>query len=507
MNVRQRFISKVVCLGMVIMLLPIHGYAAESVAPLELRNKEESIPWKEANNGLVQVSNSQELLSALKSAKPGQTIVLANGSYTAKEFELINVKGTENQPVLIKAANLGKAVITGKTSFEIRNSSYVTIEGLKFTNSASKGVLLDGSNHIRITRNQFALAATGSESTWLQVSGLNSHHNRIDHNDFGHKSDKNPLIGYEGDGKGNISQHDVIEYNYFHDIGPWVSNGKETIRLGLSKISLSHGYNTIQYNLFENADGEPEMVSVKSSSNTVRYNTFKTSKGGLTSRHGHNNSFYGNFFLGDGKEPEQAGIRVYGNDHKIYNNYMEKLTDYSIILDSGDFDGGSKGNPANPSKDDLKAQWKVYRAMVVNNTIVNSASGITIGSGKEYDPQDSIVANNIVMKSGSVLFNEAATTNTRFEGNIGYGGKLTNKDRKKDEIWNTNPQFMTINGLQKISSSSPAVDYAKGSYVFVKEDLDGELRNKNDAGADEYSNASSFVNHPLTTKEVGPSAP
>ncbi|NOU97796.1 lyase [Paenibacillus sp. LMG 31456] len=457
----------------------------------------------------VSVSTSAQLASAIGSASAGTTIVLANGTYTQSEaFKLNNKAGTASSPITIKAANQGQAIISGGAFLEINNSSYVIIQGLKFTNTGNNALLLNGSNNIQVTRNKFALPATGGALIWLQVSGVNSHHNRIDHNDFGNKSDTNPLIAYEGDGNGNISQYDVIEYNYFHDVGPWVDNGKETIRLGLSGISLSNGYNTIQYNLFENTDGEPEIVSVKSSNNTVRYNTFKTSKGGLTSRHGHSNSFYGNFFLGDGVETEEAGIRIYGNDHKIYNNYMENLTKDAIILDNGNYDGGSSGYPANPSADDLRAQWKIYRAQVVNNTIVNSTTGITVGSGKTYATQDSRVANNIIKNSSGILYNEIVSTNTVFEGNIGNGGTLkSNASRTAAEILGVDPAFTTINGLQKLSSTSPAINYAKGSYPFVLEDMDGETRSTNDAGADERSGATSFPNHPLTTAEVGPSAP
>ncbi|MNI20139.1 Chondroitinase-B precursor [compost metagenome] len=423
-------------------------------------------------------------------------------------FLLDSKSGTASDPIRIQAANPGLAIISGAATLHIKNSSNVIIEGLKFTTSGQTGLLLDGSNNIRVTRNRFALPASGAGLIWLQVSGVNSHHNRIDHNDFGPKSDTEPLIAYQGDGNGNISQHDVIEYNYFHDVGPWVANGKETIRLGLSGISLSNGDNTIQYNLFENTDGEPEIVSVKSSNNTVRYNTFKTSKGGLTSRHGHNNSFYGNFFIGDGVESEQAGIRIYGNDHKIYNNYFENLTKAPIILDNGDFDGGTGGYPANPTADELRKQWKIYRAQVVNNTIVNSTEGIIVGSGKAYATEGSRVANNIVKNSTGILYNEIASTNTVFEGNIGFGSTVkSNTSRSNAEIWATNPLLTTVNGLQKLSSTSPAIDYAKGVYTYVTQDMDGELRSTNDTGADERSTSTSFVNRPLTTAEVGPSAP
>ncbi|ULL17062.1 lyase [Paenibacillus sp. H1-7] len=460
-------------------------------------------------SGVIPVATSDQLQSVLSSdIAAGTNIVLANGTYSqSNAFEINGKQGTSGSPITIKAANRGQAIISGGAALNVNNGAYITIEGLKFTNTGKTAVLLNGSNNVRVTRNQFALGATGTELFWLQVSGVNSHHNTIDRNDFGNKTDTGPLIAYQGDGNGNISQHDVIEYNYFHDVGPWVANGKETIRLGLSGVSLSDGFNTIQYNLFENTDGEPEIVSVKSSNNTVRYNTFKTSKGALTSRHGHSNSFYGNFFLGDGVESAQDGIRIYGNDHKIYNNYMEKLTGKAILLDSGDFDGGTSGYPPNPSPSDLTAQWKIYRAQVVNNTIVDSATGIIVGSGKTYAPQDSIVANNIVRNTTGTLYNEAAATNTLFEGNIGFGSTVNNKSRTTAEIWNTNPLFTTVGGLQKLSATSPAINYSKGTYSFVTTDMDGESRSVNDTGADERSNATTFTNRPLTAADVGSNIP
>ncbi|MEK3719349.1 chondroitinase-B domain-containing protein [Paenibacillus sp. FSL H8-0034] len=472
----------------------------------------------EASTGVVNVSTAAQLATAISNASAGTTIVLANGNYSAPgPIQIAGKNGTASSPIKLIAANQGQAIINGGAFFYVQNSSYVTLEGLKFTQPGSStnasfdksAVILDGSNNIRLTRNLFALSESGTNSMWVQVRGVNSHHNRIDHNDFGGKKDTAPLIAYEGDGNGNISQYDTIEYNYFHDVGPWVANGKETIRLGLSGISLSNGYNTIQYNLFENCDGEPEIVSVKSSNNTVRYNTFKTSKGGLTSRHGHSNSFYGNFFLGDGVETEEAGIRIYGNDHKIYNNYMENLTQSAIIIDSGSFDGGTGGYPPNPTPTQLTAQWKVYRAQVVNNTIVNSTSGIIVGSGKTYAPEGVRVANNIVKNSTGTLYNEAATTNTVFEGNLGYGSTLNNKSRTTGEIRLADPLFRTFNGLQKLSSTSTAaINSAVGSYTYVTTDMDGEARSINDVGADEYSASTAIpVVHQLSPSEVGTNAP
>ncbi|QNK59596.1 chondroitinase-B domain-containing protein [Paenibacillus sp. PAMC21692] len=457
---------------------------------------------------VVEVSNSTQLAAELATASAGKTIVLANGTYSrTSPFTVLNKNGTANAPIVIKAKNRGQAIISGASGFRVENSSHVVLDGLKFTNTINGAVVLEGSNHVRVTRNAFALPSSGGDLMWLQVRGANSHHNRIDRNDFGPKSDTNPLIAYEGQsGSGQISQYDIIEYNYFHDVGPWVTNGKETIRLGLSGLTLSHGYNTIQYNVFENCDGEPEIVSVKSSSNTIRFNTFRTSKGSLTLRHGHNNSVYGNFFLGDGAESDQEGIRLFGNDHKIYNNYFENLTGEAIYLPNGDFDGGTAGSPPSPTVEELRKQWKVYRAIIVNNTIVNSTTGIVVGSGKAYAPQDSVVANNIVRNSTGTLYYEAATTNTLFQGNIGYGSTISNVSRSSGQIRNINPLLTTVGGIQKLSASSPAIDAAVGTYTFVQQDMDGQARATADVGADEYSGAP-LLNRPLVAGDVGLNTP
>jgi poly(beta-D-mannuronate) lyase len=440
---------------------------------------------------VVNVSTSAQLTSAISSATAGTTIVLANGTYTnGGSFSISGKAGTASNPITIKAANTGQAVISGGAYFVITNSSYVTMEGLEFTNTGNTAVKLDQSNNIRVTRNTFALTENGNSLKWVYFGGANSHHNRIDHNEFGPK-------------------HDTIEYNYFHDIGPRATNEMEAIRLGVSTLSMSNAYATIQYNLFENCDGDPEYISVKSGNNTVRYNTFRNSQGVLSSRHGHAQSFYGNFFLGDGVKTGIGGIRLYANDHKVFNNYFENLTGsgYSdaINVDGGDFDGGTNGTTYTSS--DLSKHWRVYRAQIVNNTIVNSTTGIVIGGNYTQAPVDSIIANNIVKNASGTLYNQVKTSNTTFQGNIGYGSTVTNVARTSAEINNVNPLLTTSSGLQKLSSSSPAINASMGSYTFVTTDMDGQSRlGTNDVGADEYATGS-VVNVPLTTANVGPLAP
>ncbi|MOA46127.1 hypothetical protein D3C78_1686040 [compost metagenome] len=63
-----------------------------------------------------------------------------------------------------------------------------------------------------------------------------------------------------------------------------------------------------------------------------------------------------------------------------------------------------------------------------------------------------------------------------------------------------------MNGIQKLSASSPAIDAAVGTYAFVLADMDGQMRATADVGADEYSGAP-LLNRPLAADDVGLNTP
>ncbi|WP_084463183.1 polysaccharide lyase 6 family protein, partial [Paenibacillus forsythiae] len=457
-----------------------------------------------SSGSVVNVSTPGELDSALSSAVPGTTIILADGTYKKSgSFAISGKNGTIASPITIKAANRGQAVISGSANITMTKSAYIVIDGLKFTNTGNSAIKLTSSNHIRITRSHFRLTENGSSLRWLYIGGENSHHNRIDHNLFEEKHDLGNFITFDGSDT-QVSQYDVVEYNHFRNIGPRATNEMEAIRVGWSNISMSDGYITLQYNLFEDCDGDPEIVSFKSGKNIFRYNTVRNSQGVVSSRHGNGNSFYGNFFLGDGSKSDLGGIRIYGQDHKVYNNYFEGLTgsgyDATIAVDGGDVDTSGA----------LNSHFRVYRAEIVNNTLVNNATGIEIGKNYSLAPKDSKIANNVIKGSSRKLINEFKTPdNMLYEGNIVYpsGSATVGIDASASQVVVADPLFTTVNGLQKLSASSPAINASAGSYTYVRDDMDGQPRSDvNDAGADEYSAASS-LNAPLVSDDVGIDAP
>ncbi|MFE0802668.1 chondroitinase-B domain-containing protein [Streptomyces sp. NPDC058834] len=443
----------------------------------------------------IRVADSDALKSAFGDARAGDRIVLADGTYSVGGMTGKNATAAE--PITVVAQNRGKAVIDDG-QLEVADSSYVTFEGLTFTNSDT--LKITSSNNVRLTRNHFRLTEESSLK-WVIIQGANSHHNRIDHNLFEEKHQLGNFITIDGSGT-QQSQHDRIDHNHFSDIGPRANNEMEAIRVGWSGISRSSGFTVVESNLFENCDGDPEIVSVKSNDNIVRHNTFRTSQGVLSQRHGNRGAFYGNFFLGQGKAGT-GGIRIYGQDHKVYNNYFEGLTgtgyDAALQIDGGDVDTSGA----------LNAHWRVYRATVVNNTFVNNVANIEIGANYSLAPVDSVIADNVVTGSRGKLINEVnKPQNMTYSGNIAWptGSATVGVSAPAGSVRTVNPLLASDGSLYRIGAGSPAIDTGTGDHAFVTDDMDGQARAAGvDAGADERS-ASTVTRSPLTAPEVGPSA-
>ena len=139
--------------------------------------------------------------------------------------------------------------------------------------------------------------------------------------------------GNSESGRGNTDNR--FDHNYFKDIERLSSNGQEPIQLGQDQTA----YGTVslrtivEYNLFENASGDSEIISNKSADNIIRCNTMRDSKAGICLRGGQNVLVEGNYCL------RTRGIRVYGHGHTIINNYLEE-TEGGIFLDAGQYRAG-----------------------------------------------------------------------------------------------------------------------------------------------------------------------
>lgn len=474
-----------------------------------------------AQAAIINVSSSSGLATAVANANPGDEIVLANGNYAA--FTMTR-DGTSTSPILIRAANQNGAVINSGV-LKLDGTSYVTLQGLLITTPGGSRTV-DGETYIvavwleqtfncRVTRCTFRLSGHAAQTHWVLLGG-HSDNNRIDYCEFGPNtvdgchyiwprgqrdipgvtppSDRTSWANGNGPVNPNIPLHTRIDHNYFHDQAAGTAEVIILGGLGVTGDYQNYG-SIVEYNLFTNCDGDPEFVSVKSSGNTIRYNTVRTCVGMFSLRAGNNSMVYGNFMFQGGKSGA-GGIKIYEKDHAVFNNYIDNASEYPILVGAGDaYNGGSF------------AHAQVFRAKILNNTVVNLGNRpVIIGHGSTdlLPPTDMIFANNIIQGTAATLFNQrvAPAGSSVYSSNIASGGS-----GYPSGFTVTNPNLTTVNGMRKLSSTSPAINAANESLAsLVVEDMDGQDRSDLDIGADEFSSAPIEI-VPLTTADVGPNAP
>ncbi len=424
--------------------------------------------------GAIVVSSLAALQTAINNATAGARIELVNGTYSAGSPIVVRTPG-----ITVAAQNVGGATISGSAGFQF-TAGDVHVTGFRLTHSARISL---NQNRIHLSRNVIQLNTDGN---WVTVTGADV---EVDHNTFQNKSTEGVFLQISGPGASDMAQRTWVHHNYFFNHTFGGDNGGESIRDGYSYRNLSSAFGTIEYNLFEQANGDSEAISVKSSDNTIRYNTLRNSRGWIVLRHGNRNRVEGNIGLG-------SGIRFYDNDHVIVNNVVQNSY---VIAGSGTIIDDTTGSTAHARPD---------RALVAFNTITGSGVLLDIGAGNTYGPNDCTFANNILRGSGTAaLVDVSKGTNLHWSGNIiwqGAGGDMPSSGYRS-----VNPGLVSdAGGLQRLGgASSPAVDTATGSYPSVTLDLDLQTRSgAKDVGADEFT-AGGAQRRPLTTADVGPSAP
>ncbi len=467
----------------------------------------------QAKAALIIVDTAGELEDALSNPQPGDTIEVLDGVYDTGGSISIRNSGLPGQPIIIRARNIGSAELTGDTYFSFRQCAWVIIEGFLFTTLDNTAIKLEACNNIRITRNTFRLQETESLK-WVIVQGIwndpnaLSHHNRIDHNLFENKTMAGNCITIDGtpDPTYLSSQYDRIDHNHFRNIGPRRVNEMETIRIGWSELSTSSGFTVVEFNLFEDCDGDPEIISVKTNDDTLRHNTFRRSQGTLSLRHGNRSVVDGNYFFGEGKSGT-GGVRLYGDDHQITNNYFEGLTgtrwDAPITLTNGDYDGG--GN--------LTRHFRINRALISHNTLVNNAHHIEIGftNNGNYTrpPRDVVVSGNLIWgKENDLVDIITDPVNITWQHNIMFPDSAASLGISvaDSQISVVDPFLERVDGIYRLTSESPAIDTWPALATTPLNDIDGQLRNEfPDVGADEYISGP-ILFAPLDSADVGPFA-
>jgi hypothetical protein len=339
-----------------------------------------------------------------------------------------------------------------------------------------------GTSFCRWTRCLFQTPGQGED---LLING-NDH--EVDYNTFQHKNALGRFIAVRGSGS-QIAQRIHIHHNYFLDQQPQKGNGAETLQFGLSGYSLSNSNSIVEYNLFEQCEGENELISVKSSQLTIRYNTIRDCPAQFTLRHGNRSSIYGNYFI------NTPGLRIFGDDHTIFSNHFEHCNPAIQV-------GNGNGEVADGAQ--LTAHDRPDRILIAFNTLAdNTANIIQSGRTNGLGATDVTIAGNIIQGGGP-----AATIAGPYTGGVWSGNILFHTNgagsMPSGGYTTVNPLLArTAAGTFHLQAGSPAINSATGSYPSVTADMDGQPRTAPlDKGADEVSSAP-VIAHILSPAEVG----
>ncbi len=433
------------------------------------------------------VNSLDALQAALHTAAPGDTLRLTNGTYTTSAPLTVNHPGTAAAPITVAAESVGGVTLAGKAGFKFTSpAAYVTVSGFVFAHASGSTSIAAGATHIRLTRCTFACLGEGP---YLTVTGDDA---EIDRCEFRDKQTLGNMISVTGTGS-QVARRLWIHHNYFHDFANAGGNGAETIRFGLSGLSLSTGAGLVEHNLFVRCVGENELISNKSCGNTYRYNTFLASPGAqLTLRHGNDCLVYGNIFRGT------DGLRIFGDRHQVFSNYFEKNT-RGINLGNGD------GEVADGAK--LTCHDRPDHCVIAFNTLLDNQVTYQMDNRKDgLGATHTTFAYNLVRGGGKVATIGGPNSGASWTGNLlwktGPVGELPSA------AYTTADPLLVADatGILHLAPGSPAIGVASGGFPAVIVDLDGQPRPPHRAiGADELS-AGPVRSRLLSPADVGPSS-
>ena len=334
----------------------------------------------------IKVANIEELNSAISSAKPGDQIIMANGVWKDVEIKFTG-EGTEKNPIVIKAETPGEVFIEGISYLKF-GGNYLVADGLHFRNgySPSNAVVAfkineeTTANHCTLTNSvieDFNKMTRDEADRWVQFYGR---HNTLSNCYIAGKTNRGPTIRVDLAGNEHINNYHQIVNNHFGPRPPKGGPSGETIQIGNSFTSMTPSYTMVSNNLFEECNGEVEIISSKTNFNEFRNNVFYKSEGSLVTRHGNYATIDGNYFIGDGVNENYGGIRIINTGHTVTNNYFYNLKGKSFRSPLAVMNG----IPKSP----LNRYNQVTDVVVAYNTYINCSSPWQFGVGQNLAQKD-----------------------------------------------------------------------------------------------------------------------
>ena len=491
------------------------------------------------------VSTKTDLQTRMTNAQPGDTVIVANGTYSFGQINFTNTKGTSTSTwIVLKAQTFNGVTFTGSTylqfsgkrilitGFRFASGNSGTTDVIQFRNSSGTAASYCRLNNITI--DSYNSDSTGSvagtspdtDNKWVSLYGTN---NRVDHCTFINKANAGAtvVVWYDNNTypqKSTTTLH-LIDSNYFKGRGYQGANGGESMRLGTSSVSRSNGYNIVEYNLFEDCTQvEPEIISNKTNFNTYRYNTFMNCYGGMTMRHGRYCSIYGNFFIVNNSSVTRSyGVRLIDKGHKVYNNYFEGLLGNKNSLTSLRCPiilyNGLTSTTDTTTSSKASGYFPADSCIVAYNTIVNCSGGggivlgFTDGGSNTFQPKGIQVSNNLIkMTTGQAAYKESSNTSLTYsaEGNIYNAPNGAGLSPTAGFTSNTLSFGSRVNGILPPPSLVQDASANTSNYTSLLNGIDAIGQNRSatyDVGCNEINGTGTITSYPLDSTLVGAGKP
>jgi len=443
----------------------------------------------------INVTNIEELNTAIENSKAGDHIVLVNGVWKDVEIKFRG-QGTLENPITLSAETAGKVSIEGESYLKL-GGQFLVVEGLYFKNghSPSRAVIDFRINEQEIANNcivtncvieDFNKLKRDNSDLWVNFWGR---HNQLKNCYIAGKTNRGPTVRVNLGGIESINNYHQIVNNHF---GPRPVKGGpsgETIQLGNSSTSMAPSYTMVANNLFEECNGEVEVISSKTNFNEFRNNVFYKSEGSLVTRHGNYCTIDGNYFIGDAENENIGGIRIINTGHWVTNNYFFNLKGKSFRSPLAVMNGIPK-SPQNRYN-------QVTDVVVAYNTYVNCDSPWQFGVGTNIAQADVLpkseirsarpirttVANNIIYNdkaNQTIVVEHDKTDGVTFKNNIVDNQRMLTKDYE-DGIALVTLELNKIsdNIVIPIGVSDTIKPYMGFGFNTISKDLFGNKRTDN----------------------------
>ncbi|WP_020208729.1 right-handed parallel beta-helix repeat-containing protein [Gilvimarinus chinensis] len=449
------------------------------------------------------VYNSVELQNALKSASPGDEIVVHAGSYTGNRSTsgegrahfFSDKSGTANSPIVLRSASTSsKQVLKGDnvdTGYVLLlEGDYWEVKDLKFT-GAQKGIMLEGANHNLI--DNVEVYNVGQEAVHFRDS---SSYNKLT-NCYIHDTGKRE--GKEGTGEGvyvgtnnghQESPPDNSDYNTIGGctIGPWVTAEAFDVKAGTTGTVIE--YNHVDARGIVGTSASPQadsFIDLKGNEALVRNNVmdYKGDDNITHAVYSYREHKRSNIYDNEFNLPYSAGTfraqeptmhisnntRLDGGTTLVWKDYQTRNIDYSL-----DQSIEQPNNGPYPCFDELNGSCGGSPTSSSSSSSSSQASSSSLSSSSSSSNNSSSSSSN----SSSANNCEQMAMDTRTEIELGVASCVTfpeNLQNRTLQVWDSdansqcnfrgNIQDQSGSGQLEVTGNYASSDSFSGNTLFI----------------------------------------